>query len=154
MNAATHSETTGPRISNGCMIFTGGRRRDGYGYTQFGGRQFLAHRLAYALNCYLHPDALKNVVIRHICDNPSCINVEHLLPGTTQDNVNDKVKRGRHLVGEDVANSKLTADQVLQIRDAYRPYSKDANQYRLALQYRVSQAEISLILSRKNWPHI
>nr|WP_312374890.1 HNH endonuclease [Delftia acidovorans] len=144
----------GPILSRACIPFNGGRRKNGYGYLQFMGKQVLAHRLAYALNEMLHPDALVGVVIRHRCDNPCCINVEHLEPGTAQDNTNDKVQRGRHLKGEQVGNSKLSAQEIRDIRANYRPYSKDANQYRLAQQYGVSQAEISHIVSKKRWQHL
>lgn len=137
-----------------CIPFGGSLRKSGYGYGQFQGRQFLAHRLAYALNEMVHPDALKGVVIRHRCDNPPCINVEHLLPGTVKDNVADRVEHGRNLRGEQVAQSKLTPAQVLEIRAAYEPRSVDANQYVLARRYGVSQSEISLILSGTNWKHL
>ena len=137
-----------------CINFEGGLRKSGYGYTQFMGRQFLAHRLAYALNEMVHPDGLKGVVIRHKCDNPSCINVDHLEPGTTQDNTDDKVERGRHLFGELVGNSKLTREQVLKIQSFYVPRSQGNNQYQLAARYGVSQSQISQILAGKRWPHI
>lgn len=149
MNAVT----TPPLISTGCIQFSGGKRKSGYGYTQFLGRQFLAHRLAYALNEMKHPDALKGVVIRHKCDNPSCINVEHLEPGTVRDNVADKVARGRHPRGESASGSKLTKQQVNEIRSAYVPRSKHANQYALAKQHGVTQSEISQIIAGKRWAH-
>lgn len=141
-------------LSNGCMPFEGGTRKSGYGYLQFMGKQYLAHRVAYALNEWLHPDALKGVVIRHKCDNPRCINVEHLEFGTTQDNTDDKVARGRHLFGELIAQAKLTSDEVEEIRGQYRPRSRHANQYALAQKFGVSQACISLLLAGKNWKHI
>ncbi len=140
-------------LSNGCIKFSGKRRGNGYGYTQFMGRQFLAHRLAYALNEYLHPDALRGVVIRHKCDNPACINVEHLEPGTQKDNANDMVSRGRSLRGEAVPNSKLTAEMVEEIKGSYIPRSRHANQYQLARRFGVSQAEISHILAGKRWSY-
>ena len=141
-------------LSNGCIPFEGGRRKSGYGYTQFMGKQYLAHRLAYALNEWLHPDALKGVVIRHKCDNPCCINVEHLEPGTTQDNTNDKVSRGRHLFGELIANAKLTRDVVNAIREQYVPRSRHANQYALAKRFGVSQSNVSMILNAQRWKHL
>lgn len=137
-----------------CIEFGGKKRTNGYGYAQFMGRQFLAHRLVYALNDWKHPDALKGIVIRHKCDNPSCINVEHLEPGTVQDNVDDKVSRGRHVIGEAVVTSKLTEADVIAIRASYIPYSKHANQYALALKYGVSQSEISHVIAAKRWAHI
>ena len=138
---------------NNCIIFEGAKRKSGYGYTQFMGRQFLAHRLAYSLNEWQHPDSLKGIVIRHKCDNPSCINVEHLEPGTTQDNMSDMTKRGRRAYGEQAGGSKLSIEQVTEIRASYVPRSKQANQYELAKKYGVSQSEISQIISIKRWAH-
>lgn len=140
-------------LSNRCIPFAGKRGKGGYGYTQFMGRQYLAHRLAYALNEFLHPDALRGIVIRHKCDNPECINVEHLEPGTQKDNAEDKVKRGRSLRGEAVATSKLTASMVAEIKASYIPRSRHANQYQLAKRFGVSQAEVSHILAGKRWSY-
>lgn len=139
---------------NKCIVFLGGKRKSGYGYAQFMGRQYLAHRLAYALNELTHPDAFKGVVIRHKCDNPSCINVEHLEPGTTKDNMDDMSIRGRRAIGSMVGNSKLTEDQVSKLRGEYVPRSKHANQYALSKKYGVSQSEVSQILSGNRWAHI
>lgn len=139
---------------NRCIEFAWRTRKNGYGYTQFMGRQFLAHRLAYAINEMKHPDAFRGVVIRHRCDNPRCINVEHLLPGTTQDNMDDMTMRGRRAIGEKVRTSKLTQEQIEQIRASYLPRSKHANQYELAKRFGVSQSEISQIISNKRWSHI
>jgi len=141
-------------ITNKCINFEGSKKKTGYGYTQFLGRQVLAHRLAYALNQLKLPDSLKGVVIRHKCDNPSCINVEHLEPGTQQDNMDDMTLRGRRVRGELVGNSKLTAQQVCEIKASYIPRSKHANQYELAKKYSVSQSEISQIISSKRWTHL
>lgn len=49
-----------------CIHFDGSLDARGYGRTQFLGRQYLAHRLAFALNELLHPDALRGRVIRHV----------------------------------------------------------------------------------------
>ncbi len=155
MNALTEIKPTGMvEITNKCINFEGSRNKSGYGYTQFLGRQVLAHRLAYALNEMRHPDLLKGFVIRHKCDNPSCINVEHLEIGTTKDNMDDMTRRGRRVRGELVGNSKLTAQQVREIKSSYIPRSKNANQRELAKKYNITQSQISQIISSKRWSHI
>jgi len=166
MNAPSHPESTAlavadrqqfdlsPRISGGCIEFVGKKRGNGYGYTQFMGRQYLAHRLAYALNQYMHPDALRGVVIRHACDNRSCINVEHLAEGTIQDNTDDKIQRGRHPHGEMCSYSKLSAEDVAAIRRDFIPRDPTYGQRAMARRYRVSQSTISLAISGKNWARL
>jgi hypothetical protein len=141
-------------LSTGCIEFSGSIRRDGYGVAQFQGKQYLAHRLAFSLNEYKHPMALTGLVVRHKCDNPSCINVEHLEPGTQADNMTDMAARNRRAVGSKVGTSKLSELQVKEIRAAYTPRSKTHNQYQLARKYGVSQSEISHVISIKRWAHI
>lgn len=126
----------------------------GYARAQYKGKQILAHRLAYCLANDLEPEQIKGVVIRHRCDNPSCVNPEHLEPGTQADNLHDMTKRGRRAIGEAVGGSKLTEEQIREICASYKPYSKDANQYVLAERYGVSQPEISMVINGHRWSHI
>jgi hypothetical protein len=60
------------------------------------------------------PDGLQ---VLHKCDVRLCANPDHLFLGTNQDNVNDKVAKGRHLRGSAAVNAKLTEDQVRKIKD-------------------------------------
>ena len=53
-----------------------------------------AHR--YALERKLGRELEPGEVARHTCDNPICVNPDHLLPGTQRDNVDDMMRRGRH----------------------------------------------------------
>ncbi len=57
-----------------------------------------------------------DVVSRHTCDNKTCINPDHIIPGTTKDNLNDRDERGLVAHGERVGNSKLKEHQVREIR--------------------------------------
>jgi len=76
-----------------CWPFNGAKHKFGYGMFQVStGRCDGAHRVAYRLTYGSIPEGL---LIRHHCDNPSCCNPIHLLPGTYADNMQDKVVRGR-----------------------------------------------------------
>lgn len=88
-----------------------------------------AHRRVF----YRHNGYLPEVV-RHSCDNPRCINPEHLLPGTQQDNMQDRLQRGRWAGGRPAA---LNTEQCEAIRQS------TLTQRVLAAQYGVSQATIS-----------
>lgn len=81
----------------GCWEWTGSKDKDGYGrlvQTRCGVRSsFRVHRASYTtFNGPVPAEAL----VLHSCDNPSCINPDHLRVGTPADNMADKMERGRH----------------------------------------------------------
>ena len=97
-----------------------------------------------------HGEIPEGKVIRHSCDNRLCINADHLLIGTHQDNVNDKIRRNRHAKGEKIGTSKLTDEEVLEIREIGR--SKTLKE--MVSIYKVSDATISRILTNQTWQHL
>lgn len=78
--------------TDGCWIWTAYRDDKGYGCFGFRGKVWKAHRVAYELATGPIPTGAH---ILHSCDNPSCVNPEHLRAGTHADNMRDKVARGR-----------------------------------------------------------
>lgn len=90
-------------------------------------------------------------IVRHLCDNPPCVNPYHLLVGTHQDNMDDMVRRGRSKKGETSPVSKLTNEQVLDIR---RRHALGARQTSLAYLFKVHTETIHSIVHRKTWKHI
>lgn len=97
--------------------------------------------------------SLDGLVVRHKCDNPRCINPEHLELGTVQDNIDDRVKRGRgnNPAGADSHRAKLTAEEVAQIRAAYIPRHKLFGGRALAKLYGVAPSVISMIIGDKQY---
>lgn len=80
--------------SDGCWLWTGSRMTHGYGVLTVNGRPIGAHRYSYSI---ANGPIADDVVIRHSCDNPPCVNPAHLLAGTQTDNVHDMLERGRHV---------------------------------------------------------
>ena len=58
--------------------------------------------------------------VLHLCDNPSCVNPDHLQIGTGAENMRQKVERGRSLSGEKNPRSVLNEDLVSEIRRSVR----------------------------------
>jgi hypothetical protein len=78
--------------SDGCWLWGGGRSENGYGAFYWHGKQTGAHRVAYEL---VHGSIASDMLVLHKCDNPPCVNPDHLFLGTPQDNMTDKTIKGR-----------------------------------------------------------
>lgn len=101
----------------GCWIWLGSKNSEGYGNIGIGSRSdrtrktAKAHRVSYFAFYDVDP---KNLDVCHKCDNPSCVNPQHLFLGTAKDNVQDMIKKGRfHIPDSATSNfAKLTPKRV------------------------------------------
>lgn len=103
------------RSSNGCIEWTGPKDNDGYGNCQINKKDWRAHRLAYSVYNNISREDMEGLLVCHKCDNPSCINPDHLYLGTHFDNNRDTVKRGRHVN----VHQKLSREEAEEIRDLF-----------------------------------
>ena len=133
-----------------CREWQGHKRADGYGLVWVAkvGRRY-AHRVAYCKAHGLKLEEIKGLVVRHRCDNPSCVNPEHLEIGAQADNIADAVSRGRNAKRVVHGRAKLTESEISAIREEYTGFK--GQQVMLAAKYNVSQPMISYIVNRKNW---
>lgn len=134
---------------NGCIIFIGSKNSLGYGELSYKGKRFRAHRLSYISHVGPIPDGM---VVCHKCDNPPCINPEHLFIGTQADNLKDGRKKGRVATpnprGERHGLAKLSADKIVAIRKDQR------TQREIAKEYGVHQTTIKNIKLNRTWKHV
>jgi hypothetical protein len=130
-------------FSGDCWLWTAGLSKKGYGQFYYDGKMWATHRLAYFLaNGELPPAPL---IIRHKCRSKNCVNPDHLEPGTIDDNNQDKKRDGTQNTGENHGSSKLTWEQVAQIR--IRPESGR----QLAKEYEVSHTVIQKVRRCETW---
>ena len=81
------------KLEDGCLVWTKCLNTDGYPRALIDGNaNAKVHRLVYELHS---GKSVVGKVVRHKCDNPRCINPEHLEEGTTKQNVQDRVVRDR-----------------------------------------------------------
>lgn len=135
--------------SDGCWKWSAGRDKDGYGVFKavVNGEQFRrAHRYSYAL----HKGSVGDLMVCHTCDNPWCVNPDHLFLGSGKDNQADKWQkgRGRALKGELAPHVILTEESVRKILADPRPFSK------IAADYGVATSTIGSIKQRVSWAHV
>jgi len=111
-------------------------------------KTYRVHRFMYELVNGKIPDGM---CVCHECDNPSCVNPDHLFLGTHQDNMMDMNSKGRHAKGEQVKSSKLTDDDVIEIR---KLYSLGYLQGYIAGRFGISAGNVSEIVNNILWRHI
>ena len=121
-----------------CLVWTGYRQPDGYGRVTVRSKQWKAHRLAYRDAWGKIPEGM---IVRHKCDNPSCVNPTHLELGTDADNCRDRDLRGR-------ASTKIGPDEVIAIRSDTRTYREIAD------EYSITPSNVCLIKKRQTWQHV
>lgn len=83
--------------SSGCWEWIASRIRNGYGQFRLNGKMVLAHMVSYELFVGSIPDRM---FVCHSCDNPGCVNPDHLWIGTSKDNHQDAKQKGHLPMGD------------------------------------------------------
>lgn len=147
---------------SGCWIWTMKKNSCGYGTSTVAkrfGYSIGAHRASYELYIGEIPEG---AYVCHKCDNPACVNPDHLFIGTPVENTQDAIRKGRNshgeshrlavskgaLKGEENKNSKLKEEDVLKIRSDNRPLQEIADEYGITYKH-TSQIRLG-----KLWKHI
>lgn len=133
---------------SGCWNWDGYRDRKGYGRMTETGGEVLSHRISWAFhNKRPVPEGMH---VLHKCDNPRCINPEHLMIGTNLDNHYDKMAKGRQrgATGELNCKAKLTEADILAILKDTRSHAA------IGREYGVTYTTIASIRSGRTWKHV
>lgn len=130
--------------------YTGNRK---YGTFQIKNKNSMAHRISWMIHNGEIPNGL---LVCHKCDNPSCVNPNHLFLGTPKDNMDDMNQKGRARHDNNPRGNlrrqiKIRDEQVLDIRHRYLN-GESCNS--LSKEYGVGRAHIERIVSGKRREHV
>lgn len=142
-----------------CWLWTGATCGGKWPYGKFGpgGRgksPQQAHRVSWK---FANGEIPEGLWVLHKCDNPRCVNPDHLFLGLPLDNSQDMVRKGRSAPmrapkpyndGEKNPFAKLTTEAVLDIR------SSTETQFVMAKKYGVCPATISFVRTRRRWKSV
>lgn len=135
-----------------CWVWRGDRLP--YGYGKFRPFRTQYRKVAPIIPAHRYSFALANggidatLHVLHKCDNPWCVNPDHLFQGTDADNALDKVAKGRSMRGERQHKAKLTDADIVAIRRS------PADALTLSSRYGISRQNIYAIRSGKTWKHL
>lgn len=139
-----------------CMVWNGPTNRGGYGRKRIKGKDVLLHRMAYEWANGPIPDGM---CVCHTCDNPPCVNPDHLWLGTRSENTLDRIGKGRTHIFES-SHYKMLASRSHESRrilgeSEVRAIRSDKRKQRLiAEDYGISQQHVSDIRLKKRYAHV
>ncbi len=131
--------------ADGCWLWMGARGDSGYGSFHGVKGTTAAHRASYILFVGHIP---KGNLVCHRCDNPPCVNPNHLFVGTYTDNNRDMAAKGRSACGERNGSAKLSLRQVGEVFAARK---RGLSYPALGRKFGISQSHAFRIINRQNW---
>ena len=135
--------------TDSCWVYLKSIEGCGYGRMCINGKTVGAHRVSYLIHNGSIPEKM---FVCHKCDNPSCVNPEHLFLGTPKDNTEDMMKKERGSLrrGRHHPCAKLTETEVREIFNL----SGTLSQRELAKKFKVTQGLITNILNHGSWKSV
>lgn len=136
-----------PEPNSGCWLWLGGTNQKNYGHIWSSElkRHQRAHRMVYQILVGAIPAGKQ---LLHSCDNPYCVNPDHMFVGSNAENMADRNAKSRQAKGETCALSKLTEDQVKEIRTSLDMTAA------IAEKFNTSRRNVYDIRKRRTWKHI
>lgn len=119
---------------NSCIVRNKYKNKNEHARMYVSGKMVMAYRYLYEQK---FGKLSKDLVLDHLCQNPHCINLNHLEPVS----IGENVRRGK--------SAKINRQIAEEIREIYK--EKSLNQYELALTYGIGQDQISRIVTKEAW---
>ncbi len=141
-----------PFVKTPCWVWN--KRRNAFGYGVFSysinGKSFqiLCHRYSWFIK---NGEIFNNLFVLHRCDNPPCVNPEHLFLGTRLENSRDAKEKNRIVCGEKSWQSKITKNDVVNI---FKLRKNKVHVFKISEKYGINASTVHKILSRKLWAHV
>lgn len=131
------------KSDNECWEWKAAKTKAGYGIIYYDKKNRFAHRLSLEFQGINIPEKM---YVCHKCDNPPCVNPNHLYVGTPYQNSQDKVNRNRHPKGDRHYNYKLSENDVLEIR---KLFLNGVFQSDIARLFNINASYVSDIINNK-----
>lgn len=135
-------------LKNDCWEWTGNVGHFGYGRMGYRMKTYLAPRLSVFL---FHRKDPGKLFVCHKCDNPKCVNPNHLFLGTQKQNMEDCHAKGRTAGGERNGMAKLNEQQAREIKKLLKT---GMTHKEIGLRYGVSRSNVGAIANGKRWGNI
>jgi HNH endonuclease len=140
------------RVGSGCIEWTRARTAGGYGRFYLKGLQAYSHRIAWIVK---HGRIPAGMCVCHKCDNPPCLNPDHLFLGTHKDNIRDASRKGllpgNRTMGSAKPQAKLNEHSVALIRELRL---RGASVAGLSTQFNISKSQMRRVVNGYSWKHV
>ncbi len=140
-----------PEPNTGCWLWGGATNADGYpNFPWRPGNISLGHRFSYLI---YKGEFDRSLFVCHSCDNPSCVNPDHLFLGTVTDNNADRDRKGRFNPLNGSKNGMAKPDEE-KVREIKALIELGVSFRKIGKMYGIDHAIPHRIKDGKAWKHV